>query len=257
MPWKTDDEGNVVIDNGNPVLVHADGKETSVDGDQLFGKVTELNTESANRRRQLKDAELKLKHFDGIEDLGEFVVNANKAMDTVKNLSDKKLVDAGEVERIKTETAKGFQIKLEASDDRAAKAEKALDRHVIGGSFARSKFISDALTIPSDMVESRFGSSFAVQDGKLVATDANGNEIYSRENPGQLAEFDEALEAIVGAYPYKDDILKSTIKPGSGGDPGAKRTVADGGKVISNDNESFISNLEGIASGKVQVVNDQ
>ena len=37
----------------------------------------------------------------------------------------------------------------------------------------------------------------------------NGNEIYSRSRPGEKADFEEALEALVGAYPNKDAILKT------------------------------------------------
>ena len=46
--------------------------------------------------------------------------------------------------------------------------------------------------------------------------DANGKEILSHKAPGNVADFDEALEILVGGYAHKDRILKSDATPGSG-----------------------------------------
>ena len=80
----------------------------------------------------------------------------------------------------------------------------------------RSDFIAKRSAIPADMVQARFGSAFSIEDGKIVAKDANGNKVYSRSRPGELADFDEALEVLVDSYPYKEQILKSTGASGSG-----------------------------------------
>ncbi|MBV7387812.1 hypothetical protein KRX11_04010 [Pasteurellaceae bacterium TAE3-ERU1] len=53
------------------------------------------------------------------------------------------------------------------------------------------------------MVQSFFGKHFSYEDGKIVVKDEHGNPIFSREKPGELASFDEAIEQIVNEYPYK------------------------------------------------------
>lgn len=103
---------------------------------------------------------------------------------------------------------------------------------MIGGRFAWSKFIAEKMVAPVQMVEATFGPNFSIEEGKVVAKDAAGNQVYSKSNPGDLAEFEEALQILVEASPFKDSILKGTNKsgadaPGSGG--GGNR----GGKTMT------------------------
>jgi hypothetical protein len=89
----------------------------------------------------------------------------------------------------------------------------------------------DKLAIPSDLVRARFGEQFKVEDGKVVAYDKTGNKLFSRSNPGELANFDEALELLVDSYPYRDQILKSSGASGGGASGGA--AGAGGAQKIS------------------------
>ncbi|HCJ1630488.1 TPA: hypothetical protein NQQ18_005298, partial [Klebsiella pneumoniae] len=75
---------------------------------------------------------------------------------------------------------------------------------------------TDKIAIPADLLQARFGQSFKVEEGKVVAYDGTGNKIYSRSKPGELASFDEALEFLVEQYPQKDYILKSSGNNGGG-----------------------------------------
>jgi hypothetical protein len=72
------------------------------------------------------------------------------------------------------------------------------------------------MAVPADIIQARFGSAFRVEDGKIVAKDAAGNNIFSRARPGELADFDEALETLVEQYPYRDHILKGSGATGGG-----------------------------------------
>jgi hypothetical protein len=141
---------------------------------------------------------------------------ALKALTTVKNLDDKKLVDAGEVEKVKQEAIKAIRAEFEPVVKERDTLKGELYGEKIGGSFARSKFIADKIAIPSDLVQARFGNNFEIKDGKIVAKDQAGNAIYSRSKPGEIADFEEALELLVDAYPQKDAILKGTGASGSG-----------------------------------------
>jgi hypothetical protein len=86
----------------------------------------------------------------------------------------------------------------------------ALDREMIGSNFARSKYVSERLTLPPDAAAAYLGKYFEVRDGKLVAFDANGAQIFSPTRFTEPASFDEAIERIVAAHPHKAAIMKGS-----------------------------------------------
>lgn len=206
------------IQDGKPVYVEDDGKEVAFDAVGTRSTITRLNSEAKAHRERAETAEKIAKAFDGIEDAGA----ARKAMEMVANLDAKKLVDAGEIEKVKSEISKAFQAQLDEANTKAQTYEQQLYAEKIGGSFARSKVIAEKLAVPADMVQAAFGSRFKIEEGKVVAYDANGNKIFSRARPGELADFDEALEALVEQYPHKDHILKSSGANGGGSQGGGQ-----------------------------------
>lgn len=207
------------VQDGKPVYVEDDGKELAFDAEGTKATISRLNGEAKSHRERAEAAEKGLKAFEGIKDPEA----ALKALETVTNLDHKKLVDAGEVEKVKEEVGKAYQQQIDEISDKLKAAESNLYQEKIGGAFSRSKFVADKLSIPSDMVQSRFGDAFKIEDGQVVAYDSSGNKIFSRERPGEAANFDEAIETLVDQYPYRDNILKSSGANG-GGAPG------DGGK---------------------------
>lgn len=226
MKLKLDEQGRVVVADGKPVYVHDDGKEIPFDAPAAMQKIGALNVEAKNHRERAEGFEGKLKEFDGLD-----VSAARKAMETLKNLDHKKLVDAGEVEKVKEEVSKALQPKIDEANARAEKLEQQLRDEKLGGSFARSKFIADKLAIPSDLVQARFGSAFKIEEGKVVAYQGD-SKIFSRTKPGDLADFDEALEILIEAYPQRDHILKGTGASGGGASGGGNGGGA-GSKSIS------------------------
>lgn len=221
MPFKLTDDGNIATQEVNgaklPVFVHADGKEAPFDADFTLSKIRQLNGEAQGHRERAEAAEAKLKPFEGITDPAAAV----KALKTVQNLNDKQLVDAGEVERVKSEAIKAMEAQFAPVVAERDTLAKQLEQQLIGGGFARSKLVTDdkhpkRLAIPADVAEAFFGRNFTVKDGKVVAKDANGQPIFSRSRPGEPADFDEALEQLVDAYPMKDRILAASGSSGSG-----------------------------------------
>ena len=105
-----------------------------------------------------------------------------------------------------------------------------LNTHIIGGSFASSKFIAEKLAIPADMAQKFFGDRFKVEAGKLVPLGADGNPIFSSTNHGNHADFEEAIQVMVGQYSHKDSILKGT--GASGGGAGGSKGGSGGAKEI-------------------------
>lgn len=212
MKLKLDDQGHVVLQDGKPVYVYEDGKEVAFDAPGTVNTITRLNAEAKTHREGKEAAETALKAFEGITDGAA----AKKALEIVANLDQKKLVDAGEIDKVKDEISKAYKGQLDEATTKAATFEKQLYEEKIGGAFSRSKYIGEKLAIPADLVQSKFGAAFKVEDGKTIAYDQHGQKIYSRTRPGEIADFDEAIESLVEQYPHRDHILKGSGASGSG-----------------------------------------
>lgn len=197
------------IDNDGRVLYDDGGKEFAFDADQTYQKIQELTNESKNHRESKESLDKELK----------------KISKQIEGVDLSKMVDAGKLDEVRAEVAKSYQSQLDESTQAREKLEQQYNSEKLNSAFASSKFINDSLAVPPDMALSTFGSRFKIEDGKLLATDASGNMIYSRKRPGEPADFDEAISQIVEAYPYKDRILKASNQSGTGGDGGSN----DGG----------------------------
>jgi len=199
-----------------PIFI-SEGKEIAFDVPATVDRITQLNGEAMGHRRRADLAEEKLKTFEGLDDPAAAI----QALKTIKNFDDKKLVDAGEVEKVKMEATKALEDRYAPIVAERDKLKNDLYSEKIGGSFARSKFIADKIAVPSDIIQSRFGNSFKIEDGKVIGYDPSGSKIYSRAKPGEPAEFEEALELLVDGYQHKNSILKGSGGNGGGAKPGA------------------------------------
>lgn len=234
MPFKYDEAGNIAVQDVNgkklPVFISADGKEAPFDGDSTVTTISRLNGEAKGHRERAEAAESTLKAFEGIADPAAAI----KALATVKNLDDKKLVDAGEVEKVKAEAIKSVEEKYAPVVKKAGDLEAQLNTHLIGGAFSRSKFIAEKFAAEGpagvEIAQALFASRFKVEEGKVVAYDASGGKIYSRTRHGELADAEEAIEIMVDTYPHKAHILKGSGASGGGssggqGSNGGKKTI--------------------------------
>ena len=244
MPVKTTEiEGRTYAElneDGVPVYVLSDGAEQAYDGEELAKKVGEVNQEAARNRTALKEAKDKLKPFEGIDDLGKWREDADKALTTIANLDSKALIDAGKVEEIKAAAIKVIEDrhqdqireKYEPAIKERDELRGQLHKEMIGGRFARSKFIEDKVAVPTPMVEAYFGHHFSIEDNRIAAKHADGSPVYSKAKPGEPADFEEALELIIEMSPFKENILKGTNRRG-GGAPGSGNGSALGEKKMS------------------------
>ena len=264
MPWKREADGTLSLIDGNPVRIDHTGHEVAMPDsalDETFSKVSQLVSESMSRKEKIRAMEAKLKAFEGIDDLEAWRSEAEKSMTMLKNMEDKKLIDAGEVEKVKAEVAKAMQSKIDElqrnlkdKDAVIQEKENYLHQEIIGGRFARSKFLAEKTILPPDMAQHRFGHHFKVEDGREVARDAQGNEIFSKNRPGELADFEEAIEILISAYPHKDAILRGSGASGAGVQGGGGGYHPGSRVVNANDAKSFSANIDRIAKGEVQVI---
>ena len=193
------------------MYVDDDGKEITYDPVAMHTTIGRLNNESKTHREAKEALEVTVKKFKDIDP-----VAAKKALEIVKNLDDKKLIDAGEVERVIKAKTDGLQLKLDESLAANVTLRTKYDTEKINSAFAGSTYITEKMAVPADMAQATFGKQFVFKEGVMTPVDAAGNTIYSDTNPGDIATFDEALEKIVKAYPHRDSILKGTGHSGSG-----------------------------------------
>jgi hypothetical protein len=237
MKLKLDDDGHVVVSDDKPVYVHDDGKEVAFDAPGTVATISRLNGEAKGHREAKEAVETNFKKFEGIADPEA----AKRALETVKNLDDGKLLQADKVDEIKRAAVKAteenlngritaLQTEVKTLTDERNAITLRYNSEKVAGAFKSSRYIAEKFAIPSDLVESRFGGAFKIEDGRIVAYDASGNKIFSRSKPGDLAEFDEALETLVDQYPHRDQILKGSDQGGSGS---RQTTGTPGSKVMS------------------------
>lgn len=212
MKLKMDADNHAVLQDGKPVYVSDDGKETAIDVAGTVATITRLNGEAKGHREAKEAAEAKLAAFAGIDDPAA----ARKALQVVSGLDAKKLIDAGEVETVKAEITKGFTEKLTAAEKRALEAEGRYEDKVIGEMFLQSKFITEKTLLPPAIARAAFGNQIKIEGGNPVAYDFQGNKIYSPSRPGELARPDEAIEVLFSMHPDRDNMLKGNSNGGAG-----------------------------------------
>ena len=217
--------------NGQPIYT-VDGKEIEYDGEELAGKVTKLNGEAMGHRKAKETAEEALKVFTdaGITDAKK----AKDAMDKVAALGDGDLQDAAKVQEKVDAAVAAVEDKYKPIVEERDTLKNSLVEERGNGQFARSTFIEEKMARHPTEVEALFSKNFSLdENGKMQAKDANGNPIYSKEKPGELAGFDEALSIIVDASPLRENLLKGANQNGTGANGAGNGSGANGAKTIT------------------------
>lgn len=89
MAWKKDDKGAFVAgEDGNPIWIEGN-EERSVDYTKMYDSLKDANAESKKRKEEIRKLEEKFAAFKDIEDLAAWKAEADKAFESVKNMSDK------------------------------------------------------------------------------------------------------------------------------------------------------------------------
>lgn len=205
--WKLDADGKIEMKDGNPLYLNANGQEMTVGA----SKISELNAESKQHRERAEAAEEKLKVFEGLDP-----VAAKKAIEDIKKVDSKKLIDAGEVDKVKSEMRKEFDTQLIEKDNKLNDVTSKYNNSLISGVFKDSEFVRNEIAIPHDFFESNFRSHFKIGEKGIEAYDKTGNRVYSKDRAGEYATPDEALRILVDQHPQKDSLIKAKDSSGSG-----------------------------------------
>lgn len=206
--WKKKADGSLELDaSGNPIWLNTAGEAISVDG----STISRLNGEAKSHRQKAEEAITKLAAFEGIDP-----AKAREAFDKLSKIDQKKLIDSGEVDKVRAEIEKGYTGRVNELTDTVTKQQSTIDNMRLDAAFGSSKFVNEKIIVPRDMFQGAFAKHFKQEEGKLVPYDASGNKIYSKTRMGETADFDEALERLVENYPAKNSILKGVNANGSG-----------------------------------------
>lgn len=251
----------VVLSDGKPVYIMEDGKDFVADVPSLYSKTLELKGEAKRHREGKELVETKLSFYSDLfpdmdsEGLKEWKQSAESALDTVKNLEDKKLLDAKKVEIIKNElreahdknlasVKKSFAEKESEYQGSLSRKDEQIFRLMVGNAFANSKYFSgkDPITLLTpDIALAAFGGNFKVKEkegtGDLqIVGYYNGTEILSTkpDRVGEIATIDEAIEVLIDRYPQKDRIMAA----------GKSGSSAAGGSGFSGGGSDEMSRLQ-------------
>lgn len=239
--WKMDGDKIDVDANGDPIWIDINGKETSIQHDTL----SRTRLEAKQHREAKETAEAALAKYKDIDP-----DTARKAIETVANIDAKKLIDAGEVEKVKEDIKRQFEQQLGEKDTALTSAQQRIDSMLIDGVFKGNDFIAERVAMPRDFFEAAMRSNFKVEEGKVVAYDKNGNRLMSKKVPGDYADTNEALELLVEMHPQKDTILKAPEGGGTGnGGGGGNRGT--GRRMTRNDFEKLPAHQQAEAAASM------
>lgn len=207
--WKVDAEGKIEVKDGNPVYVDSNGREQTMDA----GRITQLNGEAMSHRTRAEAAEAALKQFEGIDP-----AKAKAALDTVAKIDQKTLIDAGEVDKVRSEIESAFTGQLTEAREALEAANAKIDNMRLTSAFGLSKYVDQHVAIPVDVLAASFGSRFKVENDILVPYGPDGQKMYSKEHAGQVASFDEGLKMMIESREDKASFLRAEPKGGTGND---------------------------------------
>jgi hypothetical protein len=232
MKLKLDADGKPVFKDDLPIFIADDNTEIPFDAKRNMDTITRLNTENRERREKLEAAENSLKAYGGLFPTAEA---AKAAKETLEKIDQKKLVENGELERVREEMKKAYEPQLLEKEKALTDLQAKYDGQFLSTAFANSDWAKQNASAHPEVLQAMFGNRFVVKDGKVLGRGPDGSPLYSKANPGELATFDESLEAIIGGYPHKATILKSKQAGGSGAPAGEGGGAGEGagGKKIT------------------------
>lgn len=218
--WKMDGDTPVFKD-GNPVWVNADGSEAILQRDTI----SRLNAEAKQHRTKAEQLAESLKPFEGLDPRA-----AREAMDKLKGIDLSKMIDSGKLDEVRNQLKTEYGSQIGEKDKHIEGLQGKLNSLITDNAFNASNFIRENIAIPVEIFRAAFGKHFKVENDQLQAFDKAGNRLLSKKNIGEFAEFDEAVEMLVEAYPQRDAILKAPEQRGSGsegngGNQGSGRTM--------------------------------
>jgi hypothetical protein len=236
-----DVKGIAVTDNGLPIMVDDEGKETGIDAIHLLSKVPSLQEEAKNHRLKANDVQ---KEYDEFKEKYAKIADPVKALEALTKIQDidgQKLIDAEDAATLRKQLQAAHDKELEAVKVSAHASTEKLQAIID----SQQADIFDALVLQNfntsqwfagespktyffpEAAKSVFGKHFKVEKdsgtgknrviGYHIGGENDGQKIFSIERPGEIAAFEEAIHIIIDKHPQRDSIIKMSFGGGAGG----------------------------------------
>lgn len=216
MPKLTLEDGTEF--SGKLVLVGDDGTKTPFDP---LGTHATFGTIRGERDEFKSKAETALSELSAFGKSPEERKAAAEKLRLAANLDAKKLVEAGKIDELVAERLRAAQEEW-GGKEKALASEKdelarTLDEILIEKAFAGSKVLDDYFPTWS-LLAPVFQNRLAREGKQLVGyrDEAKKERIYSSSKPGELAQGDELLAALLKSHPDHDRWKKGANAQGAG-----------------------------------------
>jgi TolA-binding protein len=191
-------------------------------------------------QQQIEQANAQLKNFEGLDP-----VKVRELIAAQEEANRKKLEEKGEYDRLVQQMAQRHATELEAVRAEASSAKQAtgtLQQQIaeltVGTAFSNSAFVKESLTLTPSKARVIYGSHFEFKDGKVVGYDkpvGASERTPLVDGSGNALGFDAALKHLIEIDPDKEQLIRSTVKPGSGsGTQPAKGKPAEQTRELSS-----------------------
>lgn len=212
MKYKLTEKGNIVVSNGQPVVIDDDGKESTINALGANVTLAERDKDIATLKTEAKDYRTKLAAAKLIVDkLGDHKVD--DLIDTKARYGNLEADHKTNFEAYKASLDDG----IKGKDTEILTLKSQLSNHLITNAILQSGVIEKTVYNPDHFL-AIFERNFELKEGKPVAS-LDGQPIYSKENPGTPASVPEALAHIIDKDPARDQILKGSGMQGGGSPP--------------------------------------
>jgi hypothetical protein len=272
MKLKVDESGNAVLNEGKPVYVMDDDKEFVADVPSMYSKTLELKGEAKRYRETAEQIKSNLELYQSLfpemesDQLTEWKQKADNALNTIQNLDDKKLLDAGKVEQIKAELKDAhdknlLRVKNQFNEEKNSLSQQMQSKDsqifqlLVGNAFANSNYFSGKnpkTVLPPDAALALFKNNFKVETDKSTGEPKvvgyyNGAEILSRQPDmvGEIAPVEEAIEYIIEKYPHKDRIMSAGLSGSGAGGGESNQGGTDEISKLQKQYEQALKNNDG------------
>lgn len=246
------------------------GDEYVLDTDdgEFKQRLSEFRSNNIDLNKKLGENEGKLKEIDNLKNVlknyeGLDPDEARKALDTMRNINEQKLIDAGKLDEVlgqRTERMRSdYEGKIKALESNLTNTrtegetfKKRLTEVVIDNSLQAA--VGTVAPVKKgamqDVLHRGRGVWSLNEEGKPVPVGSDGKVMYGTDGQSTLS-MEEWAQSLVQDAPY---LFEANSGGGSGG--GMKKPDAGDGRMISAmDQDGLNANIENIAAGKVQVSN--
>lgn len=229
-----DGDDTIVGGGDGDDTVNGDGDDTVTGDNEAKPSDAEakLLKDAMKHKKAAKEAREALAAFEGIDldEYKELKAAKEKAAKDKVDAEQQRLVEKGEFESVKKQIIEAADEKLAAvkaeSDEKDKKIQSLqsrIDDLTIGANFNSSSFLKEKTVLPPTKARKLYGDHFDIDEtGAMIAYDKpRGSEGRAPlvDGSGDPLAFDKALAKIVDADVDRDDLLRTSLKPGSDSSP--------------------------------------